>query len=182
MNFGKVLILLRNMVFYMFYTLLFVFLICCKSSRNNIGSSENSYPNSSNWKVSSVKDDLTLRSEDLKGKVAVIHFFASWCPPCRQEFPEFIKWLKENSRKDYLAIVPISLDKSKSAADKFFSQSDQDSLCYFDRGDAASAFRIRGIPATIILDKSGTIVFKREGSVDWSGGEADKIIEKIKDR
>ena len=172
----------KGLVFYFLGALIFVFLLSCEQSKINDESNNNSKLNSFNWKVSSVKDDSTLNASDLKGKVAVIHFFASWCPPCRQEFPEFIKWLKTNSKKDYLVIVPISLDKSKSAADEFFGQSEQEALCYFDKGDAASAFAIRGIPATIILDKSGNIAFKREGSVDWANGEVDEVIEKIKDK
>ncbi|NMC00390.1 MAG: TlpA family protein disulfide reductase [Thermoanaerobaculaceae bacterium] len=166
-------------VFLLLFSLSLAFLISCRFSKTD--NKENLRTNT-NWVVSSIKDDSALKADDLKGKIAVIHFFAGWCPPCRKEFPEFIQWAKANSKRDDLFIVPISLDKNKSDADKFFSQYEQEIKCYFDKGAAASSFNINGIPTTIILDKSGNIVFKREGAVDWTGGKVDKEIEKIKDK
>lgn len=166
-------------VFLFLFSLPLAFLISCRFSKTD--NKENLETNTY-WAVTSVKDDSSLKADDLKGKIAVIHFFAGWCPPCRKEFPEFIQWAKANSKRDDLFIVPISLDKSKSDAVRFFSQYEKEFKCYFDKGVAASSFNINGIPTTIILDRSGNIVFKRAGAVDWTGGKVDKEIEKIKEK
>ncbi|MCX7830830.1 MAG: TlpA family protein disulfide reductase, partial [Acidobacteria bacterium] len=142
---------------------LFCFLFLSCSSSQDKFEPKNESLNESSWRISAVNGDSALTLEDLKGKISVLHFFASWCPPCRTEFPDFIKWEKANSNDSSLLIVPISLDKNKKAANDFYSKSEQDLLCYFDKGEAANFFKIKGIPATLILDASGNVVFKREG-------------------
>lgn len=159
------------------FILFILLLFSCQTENNNFDNKIETKM----WQIKSVQGEKTITLNDLNGKVTIIHFFASWCPPCRQEFPDFINWLNKNKNNDHLALIPLSLDKSVSDADAFFSKYQTEAECYFDEGEAAESFKIKGIPATLILDKNGKVVFKREGGVNWRGGEADEVIEKIKD-
>ncbi len=132
------------------------------------------------WKVDSVFDESTLTSQDNPGKVILIHFFASWCPPCRMEFPEFVKWSTNNSRDKDVILVPISLDEKKEKAKSFVKQYSDALNCYLDDGRTAEKFGISGIPATILIDSRGFVIFKHEGMIDWNNGEIEKMISKAK--
>jgi thiol-disulfide isomerase/thioredoxin len=61
-----------------------------------------------------------VSSADLKGKVVLVNFWATWCPPCRQEIPEMIQL--QNEFKDQLRIISISEDEAPPAAVRAFAQ------------------------------------------------------------
>lgn len=169
----------RYKLFLMISCLAFwLILFSCRSPKNDKKGVDSS--GSFHWKIESVSGQKNLSDTDLKGKIAVLHFFASWCPPCLQEFPEFIKWTKANYGIEDLVIIPISLDRKKTIAESFFRKNGANVECFFDKGETADTFDIQGIPATVILDPDGKIRFKREGSIDWANGEADKIIKDIR--
>lgn len=161
----------------LFLILLIVFCqVSCKNSRKE---GKNNFK-SAKWEITSIKDGTVLTKSQIEGKVAVLHFFASWCPPCVAEFPQFVKWEQANNKKDSFLIIPISLDRSKSAANSFIIKHDPLLNCYFDKGDAADFFKIDSIPTTLVIDHEGNIVFAKSGAVNWESGEIDKVLTKIK--
>lgn len=94
---------------------------------------------------------------DFKGKVVILDFFASWCPPCRQEVPDFIELQKayENDGFTVLGVAMVRAAEAKSFAEEF-------GINYpvlVDDGKASDIYGpIRSIPTTFILDKDGKIV------------------------
>lgn len=106
----------------------------------------------------------TLRSEDFAGKVLLVNFWATWCPPCRKEIPSLIRLQQENRDKG-LIVIGISMDKS--ASDKVARFIDKIGVNYpvaMGTNEIAHSFGAAGtIPSTFLVDTSGMIVKRYPG-------------------
>jgi len=115
-----------------------------------------------NFSAPGVDGKATSLKESL-GRVTVVDFWASWCPPCRKENPNMVALYKEFHGKG-LNIVGVSLDKD---ADKWKDAIAKDGLTwtqvsnlkYWDDPIAAS-YGVQALPATYVLDKNGVVVAK----------------------
>ncbi|HET9253449.1 MAG TPA: TlpA disulfide reductase family protein [Candidatus Eisenbacteria bacterium] len=101
----------------------------------------------------------TVRNTDLQGKVVLLNFWATWCPPCRDEVPDFVR-LQSKYRDQGLEIVGLSLDHGGAQDVRPFA--DEYNVNYtmlIASQETADAFGgIQGVPTTFVLDRKGTIV------------------------
>ncbi|MBO3098931.1 TlpA disulfide reductase family protein [Gelidibacter pelagius] len=107
----------------------------------------------------------TLALSDIRGKVTIIDFWASWCGPCRKENPNVVKVYQKYHDKG-LEIINVSLDRPghkdrwiKAIKDDNLTWHHVSNLNYFN-DPIAKLYNINSIPATYILDASGRIVAK----------------------
>ena len=100
----------------------------------------------------------TVRLSDFKGKVVLINFWATWCPPCRAEMPELVKLQKEYESQG-LQLVGITLPKYKQrSVSKIISQLRINYPILFGTQKTANLFNVDEVlPVTIIIDRSGTV-------------------------
>ncbi|HSB30431.1 MAG TPA: TlpA disulfide reductase family protein [Candidatus Sulfobium mesophilum] len=120
---------------------------------------------------------VTLSS--LKGKVVLLNFWATWCPPCISEMPVFNKLYKE-MRGRGLEIVAISADRSESYVRDFVSKHSLDLRVLFDADRSVTKqYKVFSMPTTFLIDKNGVIVEKFFGEYDWTDQEIKKKIEKL---
>ena len=98
--------------------------------------------------------------ETLKGKVVLIDFWATWCPPCREEIPNVVAAYNKLHDKGF-EIVGISLDQNKAALTKYVKENDMKWPQYFDGkgwdNEIATRFGIHSIPAMWLVDKEGKL-------------------------
>ncbi len=102
----------------------------------------------------------------LKGKVVVVNFWATWCNPCREEIPDFVQLHKEYRGRG-LEIIGIALDKGKEERVKAFAK--EFGIEYpIVVGDIQVARRwlVQGIPRTFIIDREGKVAQKIVGVTD----------------
>ncbi len=106
------------------------------------------------------------------GKAVIIDFFASWCPPCRQEVPDFIELQKAYGDKGF-AMIGIAVEDGQ-AAKNFAEKSGINYPVLVDDEKVSALYGpIRSIPTTFVIDKSGKIVKMYIGARPKAVFEAD---------
>jgi len=109
-------------------------------------------------------DGKTVHSSDFKGKVVILDFWATWCPPCKAEIPGFIALQKEYGKKG-LAVVGISVDEGGADVVKEFAQKlgMNYPVVLADEKTPQVFGGIEAIPTTFIIDREGRIVTNHLG-------------------
>jgi cytochrome c biogenesis protein CcmG/thiol:disulfide interchange protein DsbE len=130
-------------------------------------------------------DGKKVSAADYDGKVLILDFWATWCPPCRKEVPGFIKLQKQYADKG-LVIVGFSFDRDAETHDKWVKEQGMNYLSIFAMNDAGKGVidqfqkligEIKGIPTAIIIDKKGQIIHKHVGYGDPE--EFEKIFKPL---
>lgn len=115
------------------------------------------------------KDGNTVRLSDKFGKPVVINFWATWCPPCKHELPDFDKLCKEYGDRVVFMMVNLT-DGYRDTVDgtkRFVSDKGYTFPVYFDTKDnAASAYNVSSIPQTTFIDAKGNIYTTRIGAMN----------------
>jgi cytochrome c biogenesis protein CcmG/thiol:disulfide interchange protein DsbE len=108
--------------------------------------------------------DVSLSS--YRGKVVVLNFWASWCPPCKNEAPVLSRWQKTLSRAGGTIVGVDVLDVS-SDAEHFIADHKLDFPHLRDQdGSRLKSFEVVGYPETVVLDRKGRIAATSRGVVD----------------
>ena len=99
---------------------------------------------------------------DFKGRVVILDFWATWCPPCKREIPDFIKLQSEYGSKG-VQIVGIALDQPNKVK-AFVKDNGMNYPVLMGTNEVAASYGgVEAIPTTFVIDKSGKIVAKYEG-------------------
>jgi thiol-disulfide isomerase/thioredoxin len=104
--------------------------------------------------------DLTgkpVSLQDYRGKVTLVNFWASWCEPCREEFPHMAELYREFDRKDF-DIAAISDDGSDSKMRDFVREFRPPFPILVGRGRMKSIYHFRGLPYSVLMDRDGRII------------------------
>jgi len=106
----------------------------------------------------------TISLEDYKGKVVFLNFWATWCPPCRAEIPDFIE-IYDKYKKQGLEIIGISLDRMSEAKLKQWVKKNKINYpIIMATPDLVNAYQPgQFIPSTILIDAQGRIRHKHVG-------------------
>ena len=118
------------------------------------------------WKLTDV-DGKVVSSADLKGKVMVVDFWATWCGPCRQEIPGYIELAKKYG-KDGLVIVGVSLDQEGPEVVKAFGKKFAVNypLVMADEEVQKAFGGLEVIPTTFLIDREGQVRDRKIGAVE----------------
>lgn len=109
-------------------------------------------------------DGNSLTLSEFKGKVIILNFWATWCPPCRKEIPDFVE-LYEKYKDEGLLIIGVNLDGGDSRSVKQFSKNYKINypIVLGNVNVTQDYGGIRGIPTTFVIDRKGDIKKKYIG-------------------
>lgn len=111
--------------------------------------------------VTVLGDSVNLAS--LKGKVVYMDFWATWCGPCRAEFPKSIKLKKQFAGRDDVVFMYVSVDEDKEKWEKFVAENPDLKGLYINgygnyHEGFGEAYGIAGIPHYVLINKEGIVV------------------------
>ncbi|HVG35718.1 MAG TPA: TlpA disulfide reductase family protein [Pyrinomonadaceae bacterium] len=108
----------------------------------------------------------TVRISDYRGKVVLLNFWATWCPPCRAEMPYLVRWQRQYRRQG-LQVIGVTYPPTELTAVRQFLRSigvnypillgAEETKAMFDPGEA--------LPFTVVIDREGKIRDKIEGII-----------------
>jgi peroxiredoxin len=121
--------------------------------------------------------NVSLRS--LKGKVVFLNFWATWCPPCRQEMPS-MEVLYQHFKDQGLEFLAVDIQEEKSDVAAFMEKYGLNFPTAIDAsGDISSKYGIRSIPTTFIIDRQGIILAAAVGGRNWDTPEMFAAFETL---
>jgi len=131
-----------------------------------------------------VLQDLQGRQVDLKtyqGKVVLLNFWASWCPPCVHEIPSMVK-LKNQLKDQPFEILAVNLAEEKPAIEAFIQKHPVNFPILLDpNGTVVKEWKVFAYPSTYLIDKKGQIRYALFGGYDWSSPTALKTVKSLLD-
>ncbi|QDR80170.1 TlpA family protein disulfide reductase [Sporomusa termitida] len=121
--------------------------------------------------VGKVLPGFTLAAVDGKpvtvtpaGRIIVLNFWATWCPPCREEMPELNAFSEKHGGN--VSVYLVNVQESQATVANFLNQNQYNMSCLLDTdGTVAKTFRINAIPTTLVVDKQGLIKYRKSGPV-----------------
>jgi thiol-disulfide isomerase/thioredoxin len=127
-----------------------------------------------------VKDkDRSVTLSQLRGKVVVLNFWATWCPPCVDEVPALVQL--QEKMGDRVTVLAISLDEDGAAYEKFVRDYGMAPLVNVRDADKRSSelYGTYKYPETYVIDKDGILRRKFIGPVEWTKPEIIEYLSKL---
>lgn len=113
-----------------------------------------------------------------RGKVVLVNFWATWCPPCRAEMPSIERLYQAMAGKDFEALA-LDQGETQSAVFAYIGQlspTPSFPILLDEKSEVSHLFHVQGIPTTFLVDKSGKIAYKAVGGRDYASGKIKDIV------
>ena len=129
----------------------------------------------------------TVTLSQFRGKIVVLNFWATWCPPCIEEMPSLVQMQKKLQEKG-VTVLAVSVDDDANDYHKFLKDHNIDLLTVRESGQrtnkgviapVSSHYGTIKVPETYIVDRQGTIRRKFIGPVDWSQTEIVEYLSRL---
>lgn len=122
---------------------------------------------------------------DYKGKLVLLNFWATWCAPCKIEFPQMLE-LAANDKD--IVFLAVSIDENKDAITRFLKSQNRTHVQHEDviiahdpeKDIAQDTFQVLKYPETVIISPSGFMTDKVIGAEDWLSPQIKERLEKLK--
>ena len=122
-------------------------------------------------------DGRTWRLADLRGKVVFLNFWATWCPPCREEMPAMVRLRAMLADKPF-EMITILVNDDPAKARRFLAKVGGEGLPVLLDPDGAvgDSYGITGVPETYVIDKQGVLRKKYIGAYPWDSEGAFMVL------
>jgi thiol-disulfide isomerase/thioredoxin len=118
-------------------------------------------------------------SSDFKGKVILLNFWASWCPPCIQEMPE-LEHLKQQMADQPFEVIAINVGEKRYKVRKFLKLIKFDLPVLLDtKKDLFNDWDLKSLPTSFLIDANGHIRYKVRGNPGWENENTLATIQQL---
>ncbi len=118
-----------------------------------------------------VSNDFSGKSihlSDYRGKPVLVNLWASWCPPCRAEMTDLIRYYNSH-QADGLVLLAVNSEDNSDSAQQFVREKQMPFPVLFDpNGNAERTFGANGLPSTYLIDRTGALRFSWTGQISPS--------------
>jgi len=121
-------------------------------------------------------DGAARRLSDLRGKTVLLHFWATWCPPCREELPGLLALGRDLSRDGGLEVVAVTLDDDWAAVRSFFGGDVPSEVVQDKSSQSTHIYDVSALPDTYLVDPDGSLAMRFGGARDWRGQMARNVL------
>lgn len=125
-------------------------------------------------------DGVEHRLSAYRGKVVILNFWATWCPPCREEMPSMQRAWQQLKDED-IVMLAINVGEDEDRIFEFTASYPVDFPLLLDLDSAViGSWPVRGLPTTFVIDPQGRIVYRAIGGRDWSAAGLLRKIRALK--
>jgi thiol-disulfide isomerase/thioredoxin len=122
-------------------------------------------------------DDKVVDLAQYRGKVVLVNFWATWCPPCRKEFPSLGRVRKLFKPADF-EVLAVNVGEDPDAVFSFTGITEFPVL--FDRDSKTMAsWPVKGLPTTFLIDRQGRLAFRATGGREFDDAEIVATINQL---
>ena len=119
-----------------------------------------------------------LSLSHLRGKVVLLNFWATWCPPCREEMPS-MQTLWQQLVGDRFELVAINVGEDDDLVFAFANELEEPltfPIVLDTDSKVVRSYSVIGLPTSFIVDKQGRMVYQITGSRDWTSAEVLEVL------
>lgn len=107
------------------------------------------------------------RLEDLKGKIVILNFWASWCNECKEEKRSIQAYFNKNGTPEDLIYIAVLYKDNPVVANELIKKDGYTFPVLIDDGVVSTIYGVKGVPETFLIDKKGILRHKILGPVQW---------------
>jgi thiol-disulfide isomerase/thioredoxin len=120
-----------------------------------------------------------VKLSSLRGKIVILNFWATWCPPCRAEMPA-LEALWKASKDKAFTIMGVSVGEKSQTVKDFIAEAGYSYPIFVDSGNAlGSRFGARSIPTTYIFDKNGKAIAGKVGGAPYDSAQSIELFSEL---
>ncbi len=126
-------------------------------------------------------DEQGYRLSNYRGKVVLLNFWATWCPPCRREMPSMQRLFQKLNSSDFV-VIAVNQTEDPDHVFAFTGQIDADltfPIIFDTDSQVALDYKVKGLPTTFLIDKQGKIRFQAIGGREFDHPEVEKTIIRL---
>ena len=113
-------------------------------------------------------DGSLVRLQEYNGDAVLLHFWATWCAPCRTELPALLELAKQGAGERRLTVVLVSVDENWATVRHFFQGEIPSPVVRDGTGRVKAAYEVTTLPETYVVRPGGVLSARIRGSRDWS--------------
>jgi len=119
----------------------------------------------------------TFRLSEHRGKVVMVNFWATWCPPCLEEMPAMDRLYRQH-RDGAFTLVAVSVDADPAKVTPFLTAHQLSFPVGLDpRMELANSYAVRALPSSFIIDRAGNLAALAIGPRHWDSNAAHSLVE-----
>jgi peroxiredoxin len=121
----------------------------------------------------------TLKLREQRGKAVMVNFWATWCPPCREEMPAMERLYRRHQARGFV-LLAVSVDTDAALVKPFLTLHKLTFPVALDaKMELANAYGVRALPASFLIDRDGNLAALALGPRAWDNKAAHALVERL---